>query len=59
MLVLFYDKDKESRESAFKENDIGISGQEKDEMVKTLKNNKNAKVVMHLYAPFVYEILIS
>jgi len=59
MLVLFYDKDKESRESAFKENDIGISAHEKDAIVRELKVNKNSKLIMHLYPPFSYEILIS
>jgi hypothetical protein len=59
ILVLFYDKDKESRESAFKENDIGISPQEKEQIVRTLKNNKNSKMVVYLYPPFRYEILYN
>ena len=57
MLVLFYDKDKESREAAFKENDIGIDSHEKNEIVRTLKNNKNSKLIMYLYQPFHFEIL--
>jgi Cdc6-like AAA superfamily ATPase len=59
MLVLFYDKDRDSRETAFKENDIGISVQEKEEIVRTLKSKKNSKMIMHLYQPFSYEILFS
>ena len=59
ILVLFYDKDKESRESAFKENNIGISPQEKEQIVRTLKNNKNSKMVVYLYPPFRYEILYN
>jgi len=38
-----YDKDRESREAGFKLNDIGIK---KDKILKTLKNHKNAKLVM-------------
>ena len=57
VLILFYDKDKESRESAFKENDIGITPVEKDSIVKKLKNDINSKLVMRLFPPFEYEIL--
>jgi general stress protein 26 len=57
VLVLFFDKDKESRESAFKENDIGISVQEKESIIRTLKNNKRKKLIMCLFPPFYYEIL--
>jgi GTPase SAR1 family protein len=57
MLVLFYDKDRESREAAFKENDIGISPTEKNDIMCALKNNVNLKLIMHLSAPFSYEVL--
>lgn len=57
VLVLFYDKDRESREASFKENDIGITPTEKDSIVRELKNNKNYKLVMHLFPPFSFEIL--
>ena len=56
MLVMFYDKDRESRADAFKENDIGISADEKASIVKTLKNNKNSKLVMRLFQPFDYVV---
>ena len=51
MLVLFYDKDKESREAAFKENDIGLSVEEKDKIIKTLKDCKGSKVILRLVQP--------
>ena len=54
MLVLFYDKDKESRDAAFKENDIGLSTAEKENIVKTLKNVKNSKVIFRLVQPFEF-----
>ena len=57
VLVLFYDKDRESRETAFKENDVGISSSEKDTIIQTLKTNKNSKLVMRLFLPFKYVIL--
>ena len=57
MLILFFDKDRESREAAFKENDIGISQTEKKNIVTALKNNARLKLVMHLASPFSYEIL--
>ena len=56
MLVMFYDKDRESREDAFKENDIGISADEKASILKILKNNKNSKLVMRLFQPFDYGV---
>lgn len=59
MLVLFYDKDKESRETAFKENDIGIRSSEKEAIVNTLKTNKNSKLIMQLYPPFHYQIFTT
>ncbi len=57
VLVLFYDKDRESREAAFKENDIGISVSEKETIIQTLKTNKNAKLIMRLFHPFEYAVL--
>jgi hypothetical protein len=57
VLILFYDKDKESRESAFKENDIGITPVEKERIVKKLKNDINSKLVMQLFPPYEYGIL--
>jgi general stress protein 26 len=57
VLVLFYDKDRESREAVFKENDIGLSVSEKETIIQTLKTNKNAKLIMRLFQPFEYVIL--
>ncbi len=57
VLVLFYDKDRESREAAFKENDIGMSVGEKERIIETLKTNKNSKLIMRLFQPFEYVIL--
>jgi hypothetical protein len=58
VLVLFYDKDRESREAAFKENDIGMSVGEKESIVETLKTNKNSKMIMRLIQPFEHVILL-
>lgn len=58
VLVLFYDKDRDSRESAFKENDIGISPFEKENIVKQLKTNKNSKLIMQLFPPFGYAVFM-
>lgn len=57
MLILFYDKDRESREAAFKENDIGLSVEEKNEIVNTLKNSKRSKVVLRIDHPFEFLVL--
>jgi len=57
MLILFYDKDKESREAAFKENDIGLSSEEKDKIVKTLKSHKRTKVILKLVQPFEFLVI--
>jgi hypothetical protein len=57
VLIMFYDKDKESRNAAFKENDIGITSLEKESIVKKLKTDVNSKLVMYLFPPFDYEIL--
>jgi len=53
-LVLFYDKDKKSREAAFEENDIGITSAEKNDIVKHLKAHKNSKFILRLTQPFGY-----
>jgi len=58
MLVLFYDKDRKSRESAFEENDAGISANEKSEIIKTLKNGKNSKLIMQLFHPYSFEVIL-
>lgn len=57
MLVLFYDKDRESRAAAFKENDISISASDKERILNTLKNDKSSKVIMRLVHPFGWRIL--
>ena len=57
MLILFYDKDKESREAAFKENDIGLSSEEKDKIVKTLKSHNRTKVILKLVQPFEFLVI--
>jgi hypothetical protein len=55
MLVLFYDKD--SRDAAFKENDIGINSVEKDDIIKISKETKCSKLVMQLFHPFKWQML--
>jgi len=50
MLILFYDKDKKSRDAAFEENDTGVN--EKSAVIETLKNNKNSKLIMQLFYPY-------
>lgn len=57
MLVLFYDKDKESREAAFKENDIDLTSEEKNKIIKQLKYCRGAKVVLRLVHPFEFIVL--
>jgi len=59
ILVFFYDKDKGSRDDAFKENDTGISTIEKDNIVQTLKSNTASKLIMQLYPPFKYMIVLA
>lgn len=56
MLVLFYDKDKDSRESAFKENDIGLTGEEKADIIEALKEKKT-KVIFRLVQPFKFCVI--
>jgi general stress protein 26 len=57
VLVLFYDKDRQSRDSAFTENDVGMSSSEKENIVEKLKANKNSKLIMQLFQPFEYAVL--
>jgi len=57
MLVLFYDKDKDSRESSFAENDIGLSREEKEHIISQLKNCRSSKVIFKLVQPFEFHLL--
>jgi hypothetical protein len=57
MLVLFYDKDKDSRDAAFKENDIDINSEEKDDVIKILNGTKSSKLVMQLFHPLKWQML--
>src|SRR5271157_4413625 len=50
MLVLFYDKDKESRDAAFKENDIGLCSAEKESIIKTQKMFKILKLYLDWFS---------
>lgn len=56
MLILFFDKDKDSLDAALKQNNI-IPKEEYNSIIKTLKNNKGSKLVMRLEHPFTYEIV--
>ena len=51
ILVLFYDKDKKSRDAAFEENDTGTVS-EKNAIIEVLKNSKNSKLIMQLFYPY-------
>ena len=57
MLVLFYDKDKDSRENAFSENDIGLTKEEKQNIIDFLKKNKSSKVIFKLVQPFQFFLI--
>ena len=57
MLMLFYDKDGELHDAAFKENDIGISASDKEGILDILKSNKSTKMIMRLVQPFDWQIL--
>ena len=59
MLVLFYDKDNESRAAAFKENDIGLTSEEKENIIKQLQECRGAKVVLRLVQPFQFLVCKS
>ena len=54
VLVLFYDKNKKSREAAFEENDIEISSKEKYDIVEKLKNIEKSKLIMRQLHPFQF-----
>ena len=56
MLLLFFDKDKESMELALKQNNI-IPTENINKIINELKNNKRSKLIMRLEHPFEYIIL--
>ena len=56
MLILFFDKDKESMELALKQNNI-IPKENVNNIINDLKNNKGSKLIMRLEHPFEYIIL--
>ncbi len=56
MLVLFFNKDKDSLDAALKQNNI-IPKKEYDNIINALKNNKGSKLIMRLEHPFMYEIV--
>jgi len=53
MLILFFDKDKESMELALKQNNI-IPKEQINDIINTLKHNKRSKLIMRLEHPFDY-----
>ena len=55
MLILFFDKDKESIELALKQNNI-IPKENINNIINELKNNKESKLIMRLEHPFEYII---
>ena len=55
MLVLFFDKDRDSMESALKQNNI-IPKEQINDVINTLKNNRGSKLIMRLEHPFDYKI---
>ena len=56
MLILYFDKDKESMELALKENNI-IPKANVNNIINDLKNNKGSKLIMRIEHPFKYIIL--
>ena len=56
MLILFFDKDKESMELAIKQNSI-IPKEKVNNIINDLKNNKGSKLIIRLEHPFEYIIL--
>ena len=56
ILILFFDKDKESMELALKQNNI-IPKENINNIINELKNNKGSKLIMRLEHPFEYIIL--
>jgi hypothetical protein len=55
MLVLFFDKDRDSIELALKQNNI-IPKEDYSDILNTLKTNKGSKLIMRLEHPFEYYI---
>ena len=55
MLILFFDKDKESMELALKQNNI-IPKENVNNIINELKTNKGSKLIMRLEQPFEYII---
>lgn len=56
MVVLFYDKDKDSREASFRENDIGLDNTQKLSILETLEKNQKSKVIFRLVHPREFRI---
>ncbi len=56
MLILFFDKDKDSMELALKQNNI-IPREKYNEIYDTLKTQKGSKLIMRLEYPFEYNIV--
>jgi oligoendopeptidase F len=50
--VLLYDQDRESRETAFEERDVGLSTSFKEEIAQMLKERKHSKLIMYLFQIF-------
>ena len=55
MLILFFDKDRESMELAMKHNNV-VPKEEINDVINTLKHNKRSKLIMRLEHPFDYVI---
>ena len=55
MLILFFNKDRDSMESALKQNNI-IPKEQVNDVINTLKNNRGSKLIMRLDHPFDYKI---
>jgi hypothetical protein len=55
MLILFFNKDRDSMESALKQNNI-IPKEQINDVINTLKNNRGSKLIMRLDHPFDYKI---
>ena len=56
MLILFFDKDKDSKKIALKQNNI-IEKEKQNDIINKLKNNEGSKLIMKLEHPFEYIIL--
>jgi hypothetical protein len=55
MLIMFFDKDRDSMESALKQNNI-IPKENVNEIINLLKTKKGSKLIMILEHPFAYSI---